>query len=214
MPSKKSNSHNLILNKAARDVLRLLGMFQKGKSRSWIDDHGWWLGFVEFQPSSWSKGSYLNVGPMFLTYPKDFFSFSHSYRKESHIEYETDEQFTPKAAWLARRASEEIKLLRDKYPDLKRAAEVLVEEIKEDPWRCYYAATLCGLAGMKEVAQGLFERVVFDPDDRDWAIKRKEITTRLIVSLDDPKKYKAKMVEFIKETRTALKLPKVDIVFR
>lgn len=56
--------HNKILNAAAREVLRPLGFRQRGRSRMWFEDRGWWLVLVEFQPSQWSRGSYLNVGPM------------------------------------------------------------------------------------------------------------------------------------------------------
>jgi hypothetical protein len=37
----------------------------------WLDDHTWWLVVVEFQPSSWSQGSYLNVGAMWLWHDKN-----------------------------------------------------------------------------------------------------------------------------------------------
>jgi hypothetical protein len=42
-------------------VLTPLGLTQRGRSRLWLDDHGWWLIVVEFQPSAWSRGSHLNV---------------------------------------------------------------------------------------------------------------------------------------------------------
>ena len=56
------SQHNRIIARAAKRRLEPLGCLQKGRSRTWIDDHGWWIGVVEFQPSGWSKGSYLNVG--------------------------------------------------------------------------------------------------------------------------------------------------------
>src|SRR5690242_5082457 len=30
------------VGRAAREVLRPLGLVQKGRSRTWLDDHGWW----------------------------------------------------------------------------------------------------------------------------------------------------------------------------
>jgi hypothetical protein len=30
---------------------------QKGRSRIWLDDHGWWIAVVEFQPSDWARRS-------------------------------------------------------------------------------------------------------------------------------------------------------------
>src|SRR5256885_11111558 len=58
----EADPHSKLITAAAREILRPLGLFQKGRSRVWLDDQGWWLGVVEFQPSDWSKGSYLNVG--------------------------------------------------------------------------------------------------------------------------------------------------------
>ncbi len=50
------NVHSKLLAKAGTEILKPLGLFQKGRSRAWIDDHGWWLGLVEFQPFFLVKG--------------------------------------------------------------------------------------------------------------------------------------------------------------
>ncbi|MBO0772648.1 MAG: hypothetical protein J2P35_14415 [Actinobacteria bacterium] len=42
-----------IIAEVAGQVLAPLGVRRRGRSRTWLDDHGWWLGIVEFQPSSW-----------------------------------------------------------------------------------------------------------------------------------------------------------------
>jgi hypothetical protein len=44
-------------------------MKQKGRSRLWYDDHQWRAYLIEFQPSAWSKGTYCNVGLMWLWDP-------------------------------------------------------------------------------------------------------------------------------------------------
>lgn len=58
--------HDKIIAEAAKAALRSLGFQRKGRSRTWLADHGWWLTIVEFQPSAWSKGSYLNVAAHWL----------------------------------------------------------------------------------------------------------------------------------------------------
>lgn len=55
--------------------MRPIGCVQKGRSRTWLDDHGWWVGVVEFQPHAWARGSFLNVGAAWLWYEQDFWSF-------------------------------------------------------------------------------------------------------------------------------------------
>ena len=57
-----AQDHNRVIDAEARQALKPLGLYRKGKSRVWYDDHGWWLIQVEFQPSAWSRGCHLNVG--------------------------------------------------------------------------------------------------------------------------------------------------------
>ncbi len=60
---------------AARDALRALALVRKGRSRCWVDDHGWWLINVEFQPSGYAKGRYLNVGEQHFWVVRDYLCF-------------------------------------------------------------------------------------------------------------------------------------------
>src|SRR5256885_16246715 len=61
--------HGSIINRVARAALTPLSLRRKGQSRFWHDDYGWRAFLVEFQPSSWSKGTYCNVGAMWLWDP-------------------------------------------------------------------------------------------------------------------------------------------------
>ena len=68
--------HSRLINAAAKAALRPLGCAQKGRYRIWLDDRSWWVGIVEFHPSSWARGSYLNVGACWPWYEKDSLSFN------------------------------------------------------------------------------------------------------------------------------------------
>ena len=61
-----AGQHNKIINAAAKRILAPEGLFRVGSSRTWIDDNGYFVIQVEFQPSSYDRGSYLNVGISFL----------------------------------------------------------------------------------------------------------------------------------------------------
>src|SRR5438132_1366297 len=74
VPVTGPDDHNKIIAAAARESLTPLGMVRKGRSRIWLADRGWWLGIVEFQCSSWSRGTYLNVSLMWLWQPIDHFA--------------------------------------------------------------------------------------------------------------------------------------------
>ena len=65
-------NHNKIIMKAAREVLAPNGLLQKGQSRIWLDDNGWFFAVVEFQPSGWEKGTFLNVGMHYLWANKEY----------------------------------------------------------------------------------------------------------------------------------------------
>lgn len=58
--------HAKIISAVAKRILVPEGFFRKGSSRVWLEDNGWFLTVVEFQPSSYSKGTYLNVAMNFL----------------------------------------------------------------------------------------------------------------------------------------------------
>ncbi len=60
------NEHTRIIATAAKAVLQAHGFTRKGRSRVWFADRGFWLSVIEFQPSAWSRGSYLNVAVHWL----------------------------------------------------------------------------------------------------------------------------------------------------
>ena len=68
--------HNKLIAEVAKQTLLPAGLKRKGKSRLYYDDNGWWCTIVEFQPSGFSKGSYLNVGICWLLYEQDYWSFN------------------------------------------------------------------------------------------------------------------------------------------
>jgi hypothetical protein len=110
--------HSTLITAAARDALRQLGLSRKGRSRTWLDDQGWWLGVVEFQPSSWSRGTYLNVGVNWLWNVKDYITFDVGGRvafpqSQQFLELKSEEQFKDAVRELAngrRRADSRVSI--------------------------------------------------------------------------------------------------------
>src|SRR5438045_5748615 len=93
--------HDKIITDAAKAALGRLNFRRKCRSRTWLADHGWWLTVVEFQPSSWSKGSYLNVAAHWLWSDSGHLSFDYVGRTKGFEEYANDDQFAPLAQRLA-----------------------------------------------------------------------------------------------------------------
>ena len=62
--------HEKIINKIAKIVLEPEGIFRVGSSRIRIDDNGWFFIVIEFQPSNYSKETYLCTSSRSVQYWK------------------------------------------------------------------------------------------------------------------------------------------------
>jgi hypothetical protein len=211
MPGVVTSPSTKLVTQAGRDVLRPLGLLQKGRSRTWLDDHGWWLGVVEFQPSGFSMGTYLNVGVTWLFDPgKAYLFFDLSGRIGQGATYESDEQFGPEARRLADRAALEVEQLRSRLPDLDTAAQVLHERALQRPrsWNAWYAAVALGLCGRSDEAAQMFEGVILTDDDRDWwtPIQNRAVQWQRLV-IDDVEGFRSEAVAVVRENREVHRLP-------
>ena len=69
--------HNQIIQQMGKEHLLPLGVFRKGRSRVYLDDNGVFFTVIEFQPSGFSSGTFLNVGmhPLWTTPMRDYLTF-------------------------------------------------------------------------------------------------------------------------------------------
>jgi hypothetical protein len=151
--------HNRLIAHAARVSLAPLGCMQKGRSRLWFDDHGWWVAIVEFQPSAFGKGSYLNAGAMWLWNAKDYWSFDEGGRVDTFHEFKNESQFSEAAASLAARAADEVLSLRRTFDSVEASATFLAQKDKKGIWDHYHAAMSAAVTGMSSYAQSQFAEV-------------------------------------------------------
>ena len=105
-------SHIKIITAAAKRHLSPLGLVQRGRSRAWVDDQRWYITVVEFQPSSYGAGSFLNVGAQFLWHASGSIEFHWGHRIEEFREYVNDQQFAAAAEELASSARSEVERIR------------------------------------------------------------------------------------------------------
>ncbi|MFE3970113.1 hypothetical protein [Stenotrophomonas sp. YIM B13575] len=199
--------HSRMITAAARTVLRPLGCVQKGRSRIWLDDQGWWIGVVEFQPSSWGKGSHLNVGACWLWHEKNFVSFDAGDRVESFHEFISEEQFSAAAMLLARRAAQEVLALRERFPSVAHASAWMTANASPTLWNTYHSAVSAGLAGEVERSGLLFAEVIADPYDAAWAVELKQRSVVLQRCLESGLGFEQEIAATIGRTRAALGLP-------
>lgn len=143
-----ADDHNRVIDTEARNALKPLGLTQKGKSRVWLDDHGWWLIQVEFQPSAWSRGSYLNIGINWMLYEGSVGAFNVGSRVDVPFVSATgNENFTEDARHLALRAKREVEKARAKFNTLGAAVSHYAHSENRSIWDTYFYGVLLGLAG-------------------------------------------------------------------
>jgi hypothetical protein len=212
MPGK----HDMIIAAVARDALGPLDFHRKGRSRLWLADHGWWVAVVEFQPSRWSKGSYLNVAAHWLWNDGGDISLDHGGRLAEFETYRSDAQFAPAVARLADMARDEAKQLGRRFSSLDRAADVLLHAARSTPtqinnhpaWLDYHAGVASALAGQSADAAEMFASVLARP-----ALQHSIVylaAQRMAALLADPPELKREVTGLIARRREALGFPVLD----
>jgi hypothetical protein len=189
-----------------------LGFHRRGRSRTWVADHGWWLTVVEFQPSAWSKGSYLNVAAHWLWSEIGTLSFDFGGRIAEHVEYLTDEQFTSAVVRLAENAANEAQRLTAIFGDLSTASKVLLEEAqakRAQPhlhagWSDYHAGVAAALIGQSDEAKQILTRIVASPAPPGSILR--PAAERMVKLLSDPTKLLEKVTFLIAKQREELRL--------
>lgn len=161
--------YDKIINIAAKNILAPEGLFRKGSSRVWLDDNGYFMVQVEFQPSGYSKGSFLNVGVSFLwEYSEGLnntLAYNYGYRvdmgKKQFVPYNgNDEAFMLEMENLADVALQKVMEYR-RFRDMNYAKKMLMQRIIDiqgnSPfWEIYSTAMLCFLKGDFEEGKKLF----------------------------------------------------------
>jgi hypothetical protein len=197
---------NRIIAAAAKKALAPLGCKRKGTSRLWFDDQVWWVTLIEFQPSSWSKGSYLNIGAMWLWNAKGHWSFDDGYRIEAFHEFKSESQFVGAAEQLAQTAAEQVLAYRHKFPSLPAVAQYLDGKEKKSIWDHYHAAIAFGLSGATERAAQECAAVLHSPAHASWVDELQTKTKALLAQNSSAISFSAAVHDEIVKAREMLKL--------
>jgi hypothetical protein len=210
-PMATQSDHSRLIAEAAREALQPLGLIRKGRSRTWLDDNDWWLAVVEFQPSSWARGSYVNVGAMWLWRNTNerhiYFGIGHRIDGVGFADA-SDAGFAAEIAAMADAARQHVRSLRAQLPTVEAAAAVLREKaIRERGWAMWDAAVALGLSGNQDESAAMFGEVAQDRDDREWWVPVKQNAAELAdLVRDDAARFSAEVQTWIARYRQALKL--------
>ncbi|WP_157788685.1 hypothetical protein [Pseudomonas fluorescens] len=206
----KLDDHNRLIKHAARSELKPIDCAQKGQSRTWLDDHNWWVGVVEFQPHSVAKGSYLNVGACWLWHEKDYLSFDDGHRVEPFNEYLDSQKFREAAQSLAKRAKEEVLNLRLKYPSIHACAKHLRAQAKKNDWVVFNSAVAAGLSGDIKLAEEQFSQILRQECRATWQINLQSRAALLSAVAHDADCFKSEIIGAVSKCRTLLGLPTIE----
>lgn len=146
------SEHGKIITQAAREVLAPMGLFRKGQSRVWLDDNDWFLTMIEFQPSAWERGSYLNVGTYFLWRRQDYLSYDYysgtSHRVESFADFSdnSDDFYSGMVSYAKKAVSYVAEYRRLKDVQYAKEAVLQFKPALKSGHRMYHNMMICGLA--------------------------------------------------------------------
>jgi len=188
-----------------------MGLIQKGRSRTWLDDHCWWLIVVEFQPSSWSTGSYLNVGCSWLWQVKEHVSFDEGGRVRSFAGFRDEKQFRSAAEQMAQSAAEEVRRYRSLFSNISSVCRYYEQHHPDGFWPTFNAGIAYALAGQPEKAELFFRNVMLQRDDNhDWVLAAQDEAKKLSAAAPETAKLRDMIVKRIQRTRDLQKLPPVS----
>lgn len=203
--------HSKILNQAAKEHLKPLGLIQKGQSRVWLDDHDWWVTQVEFQPSGWSKGSYLNVGACWLWDGKEYLSFDVGHRVAGFVEFQNEEQFINKAQDLAQTAVNEVLKYRRQFLTVDMVYQYYLKNgIPKNIWSYYHFAIAAGLIGKSKESLQFFQEIQNEKLTYDWIKSLQTGVKSLMELVKEIDKFRQRIESEVFNARALNKLKEVS----
>jgi len=200
--------HGKLIQQAAQEILALIGCTRRGRSRTWIDDRGWWIIVIEFQPSSFSKGSYLNIGAMWLWRESEHLSFDNGYRVGKFADFKNEDQFCGEAHRLALLAREQVLALREEFETIEKVSSVLVSQAKatHNLWQCFHDAVAAGCVGNIDSAKDNFKKLETWETEFDWHVHLQNRARELSSLLEDRSNFRQEIKAAVGRTRELLKL--------
>ncbi|MEU5117084.1 hypothetical protein AB0G64_37075 [Streptomyces longwoodensis] len=201
-----------IVTSAAGEFLEPLGMARRGRSRLWVDDHGWWLGVVEFTPPR-AAGSGLHVGAMWLWHDVDHLAFHVDAVRVGAELFRTEDQFTPLARGLGRQAAANVTALRERFPALLDVARYLTSRPVRRGFLCdgFDAGIAAALVGDPDTARDHFERVLREDPLAPWMVAAREKVRELHAIAADHDAVTAWVVRGVDSCRSRLGLGLVPL---
>ena len=199
-----NDAHSRIIASAAKAELGPIGFRQRGRSRLWLADHGYWLNVVEFTPSGWSKSVSLMNAVHWLWVGAGFMSFNEAVPSNCHAKFETEAQFGKAAVEIAKVARAEALKIETRFASFQAIADFVVERARTCPdgmgpsWWGYEAVIASELVGRvgdaREFLRSLTDELVTS------------LAAPLLPLIDRPDAFRREVNDLVTRQRAILKL--------
>ncbi|WDF75388.1 hypothetical protein PQ469_15970 [Mucilaginibacter sp. KACC 22773] len=199
--------HNKLLKKITKQRLSTYGIVQKGTSRTFLKDHGWYTIVIEFQPSGFGKGTYLNVGVDLNFYPQQHLSFSYDYRQKEFREAKNEDQYTEIVIDFCNFAIKKTQKLETDFSDIGTAIETVKKSDSKELWNKYNLAILYGLMGNLPKSRRLLNEIREKKYQYDYEFERQKVVISILTCMDEFEPFINKIQDIITQTRALKKLP-------
>ena len=195
--------HNKIIAEKAIQHLKPLGYKRIGKSRLWIKDKGWWAILVEFQPSQWSSGTYINVSASTLLYEYNAWQMHTSTRIQGFASANDDPDFQSKVDSMTKEAAECATEMEINCSDLSYFVKVFTDfpENRKSVWHYYYAGILNSILGNCSLAKQCYTYVAEREYEHLFEQAIKLSSAELEFLIEFPDQYKSAVLGIVLRAR-------------
>lgn len=167
---------------------------------------------IEFQPSGFEQGTYLNVGAQWLWRPSSTFVFEYgdpirvqfsAKNSKGFVTFESKEQFAAAARDIARAAAKEMVKLREIFGTLDSSMRT---------WRrakdqhAYHLGVACGLSKRPREAHAYFSASRPKNPEHEWQRAQDELIRELTELVGMPDAFRGRVTEIVQRQRESLKL--------
>jgi hypothetical protein len=203
--------HNKLLKKIARERLKSYGIVQKGSSRFFFKDKGWYVIGIEFQPSGFDKGTYMNIGVDFNFYPREGFAFAFGGREGKYTSSENETQFAESVNAYCDFTIKRVDQLETDFCDIETAIRTLKKDNSSNPWRIFELAALYGLINDLRNATRLLNKVKKAKCIHQYEFDRRKIIDTMLGWMNGKDSFFMNLKGLVIRTRKLKKLPDIEL---
>ncbi|WP_444938507.1 DUF4304 domain-containing protein [Microbulbifer sp. JMSA002] len=197
-------NHNKLITQKARENLKPLGFVQSGKSRIWYKDNGWWSVVVEFQPSSHTRGTYVNVSVSHFFYESAGWAFHIPNRLPGFANAEDDSDFEHKVDKITIEAATLASHLLEKYKSVEEFISWYSRDERRSIWDDYYCGLFKALSGNLDEAKCYFQNICDSKYDRTWEDAVQRRAGEFVFLLSNPDAFKSSLQGIVLRTRNLM----------